>query len=44
MARSRANGHPEWEGDVRSTFAKVWAQEAPKGYWYQDAGGGWRQR
>jgi len=40
---ARANGHPEWEGEVRATFAKVWAQEALPGYWYQ-AGGGWRQR
>lgn len=40
---ARANGHPEWEGDVRATFAKVWVQEAPPGYWYQ-AGGSWRQR
>jgi len=40
---ARANGHPEWEADVRATFAKVWAQEALPGYWYQ-AGGGWRQR
>lgn len=40
---ARANGHPEWEADVRSTFAKVWAQEALPGYWYQ-AGGSWRQR
>ncbi|MCB1785472.1 MAG: YdbL family protein [Chromatiaceae bacterium] len=41
---ARANGHPEWEADVRSTFAKVWVQEALKGYWYQDAGGAWKQR
>ena len=40
---ARANGHPEWEGDVRATFAKVWVQEAPPGYWYR-AGGSWRQR
>ena len=40
---ARANGHPEWEGDVRATFAKVWVQEALPGYWYQ-AGGSWRQR
>ena len=38
-----ANGHPEWEGKVRSTFAKVWVQEAPPGYWYQ-SGGAWQQR
>jgi uncharacterized protein YdbL (DUF1318 family) len=41
---AQANGHPEWEPDVRATFAKVWAQEAPAGYWYQDGGGSWRQR
>ena len=40
---ARANGHPEWEADVRATFAKVWVDEAPPGYWYE-AGGGWRQR
>lgn len=41
---ARANGHPEWEPDVRETFAKVWRQEAPGGYWYQTPGGEWRQR
>ena len=41
---ARANGHPEWENDVRSTFAKVWVEEALSGYWYQDGGGNWRQR
>ena len=39
-----ANGQPEWEGDVRTTFAKVWVQEALPGYWYQDGGGKWKQR
>lgn len=41
---ARANGHPEWEGDVRATFAKVWQEEAPRGYWYRSAGGAWQQR
>lgn len=36
-----ANGHPEWEAEVRSTFALRWAQKAPGGWWYQDAGGAW---
>lgn len=41
---ARANGHPEWEPKVRATFARVWVEEAPGGYWYQAAGGAWQQR
>jgi uncharacterized protein YdbL (DUF1318 family) len=41
---ARANGHPEWEANIRDTFARVWVQEAPAGYWYQDAGGNWQQK
>lgn len=40
---ARANGRPDWEPQIRSTFARVWAEEAPRGYWYQTAGG-WKQR
>ena len=39
---ARANGHPEWEADIRSTFAKRWVDNAPGGWWYQD-GGGWKK-
>ena len=38
-----ANGHPEWERDIRSTFASRWIQKAPGGSWY-DTGGGWQQK
>lgn len=41
---ARANGHPEWEPNIRETFARVWVEEAPAGFWYQDAGGNWRQK
>jgi uncharacterized protein YdbL (DUF1318 family) len=41
---ARANGHPEWEEQIRETFAKVWIQEARPGYWYQAPDGSWRQR
>ena len=41
---ARANGHPEWESEVRATFAKVWIEEALSGYWYQSSDGGWKQR
>lgn len=36
-----ANGHPEWLADIRATFAKRWVDNAPGGWWYQDAKGGW---
>lgn len=38
-----ANGHPEWEAEVRSTFAQRWVQKAQGGWWYQD-GGGWAKK
>jgi uncharacterized protein YdbL (DUF1318 family) len=41
---ARANGHPEWEGDIRQTFARRWIDNAPSGWWYMDASGGWKQK
>ena len=41
---ARANGHPEWEGDIRKTFARVWVEEAGRGFWYQRGDGGWAQK
>ena len=38
-----ANGHPEWERDIRNTFASRWIQKARPGSWY-DAGSGWQQK
>jgi uncharacterized protein YdbL (DUF1318 family) len=38
-----ANGHPEWESQIRSVFAKQWIASARSGWWYQD-GGSWRQK
>jgi uncharacterized protein YdbL (DUF1318 family) len=40
---ARANGHPEWESEIRSTFAKRWVANAPSGWWYQE-GGAWKQK
>jgi len=40
---ARANGHPEWEADIRATFARRWIQNARRGWWYQSASG-WRQK
>jgi len=38
-----ANGHAEWEAEIRSTFAQRWVQKAQSGWWYQDANG-WAKR
>jgi len=38
------NGHPEWETDIRTTFAQRWADKASAGWYYQDASGGWKQK
>lgn len=38
---ARANGHPEWEGDIRSTFGQRWIELARPGWWYQAASGSW---
>ena len=39
-----ANGHPEWEAQIRQVFARQWIDSAKGGWWYQDAGGGWKQK
>lgn len=41
---ARANDHPEWEAEIRQTFASRWVGNAPRGWWYMDAGGGWKQK
>jgi len=39
-----ANGHPEWEPEIRATFARTWVEKASGGWWYQNASGGWVQK
>jgi len=41
---ARANGQPEWEADIRKTFAARWIGNAPAGWWYQDKGGSWKKK
>jgi len=43
QAIAQANGHPEWEPDIRTTFARRWIDRARKGWWYETRGS-WRQR
>ncbi len=41
---ARANDHPEWESQIRATFAKGWIERAHAGWYYQDASGAWKQK
>jgi uncharacterized protein YdbL (DUF1318 family) len=42
---ARANGHAEWEADIRRTFARRWIERgANPGWYYQDASGKWMQK
>ncbi len=41
---AQANGHPEWEDQIRETFARQWIQQARAGWYYQDAQGNWVQK
>ncbi|WP_137939823.1 YdbL family protein [Chitinivorax sp. B] len=38
---ARANNHPEWEGEIRSTFAQRWIDKAQGGWFVQKPGGDW---
>jgi len=38
-----ANGRPEWQAEIRSTFAQRWIQRAQPGWWVQ-SGGAWKQK
>ena len=40
---ARVNGHPEWQDEIRRTFAKRWIAKADKG-WYYNEGGSWKQK
>jgi len=39
-----ANGHPEWETDIRKTFAERWIERASAGWFVQDASGQWAKK
>jgi uncharacterized protein len=42
---AKANKHPEWEPDIRRTFARRWVERgAQSGWYYQDSGGKWVQK
>jgi len=39
-----ANGHPEWEEQIRETFADRWIANARDGWHYQDESGNWQRK
>ena len=39
-----ANGKPEWEDEIRKTFAQRWVSRAESGWWYRTAAGTWEQK
>jgi uncharacterized protein YdbL (DUF1318 family) len=38
---ARANGKPEWEGEIRNTFAQRWIDRAQPGWYVQTPQGQW---
>jgi uncharacterized protein YdbL (DUF1318 family) len=41
---ANANNHPEWEAQIRTTFAKTWIEKAHAGWYYQNASGAWQKK
>ena len=42
---AKANGHPEWAGDIRKIFARRWVERGARtGWYYQNASGAWVQK
>lgn len=39
-----ANDHPEWEDEIRATFARRWVANAKPGWFYQNDVGNWMQK
>lgn len=41
---AKANNHPDWEADIRKTFAQRWIDKAAAAWYYQDASGTWKRK
>ena len=41
---ARANNKPEWENDIRTTFAQRWIDKAQGGWYYQNNAGAWTRK
>jgi uncharacterized protein YdbL (DUF1318 family) len=38
---ARANGHPDWESNIKAVFGERWISRAPAGWYYRDSAGKW---
>lgn len=41
---AKANAHPEWESQIRETFAAQWISRAHPGWYYRDGSGAWKRK
>ena len=41
---ARANNKPEWENDIRATFAQRWIDKAQGGWYFQNNAGAWTRK
>jgi uncharacterized protein YdbL (DUF1318 family) len=41
---ARANGKPEWESEIRTTFAQRWIDKALGGWYFQNNAGVWTRK
>ncbi len=41
---ARANSRPEWENEIRATFAQRWIDKAQGGWYYQNNVGAWTRK
>jgi uncharacterized protein YdbL (DUF1318 family) len=41
---ARANGKPEWESEIRTTFAQRWIDKAQGGWYFQNNAGAWTRK
>ncbi len=41
---ARANGHPDWESDLKTTFGERFINRAQSGWYYRDSAGKWNRK
>lgn len=43
-AIANANGHSDWYGQIKATFAARWISNAQSGWWYEASSNNWKQK